>query len=101
VKPHPVRRVRWRDALRRTVRDVGLLVPVAVAYWAITGATTHSAMWAALWLALITAGHLGINYHYVHRRTKQSQMVRRRQPRPYVKKVAGTTRRAAARSNDV
>ena len=96
MKPNPVRRVRWRKALRPTAREVGYLLPLAVVYWAVTGATMRSAAWAAFWLILLAVGYFAINCQRERLRSRpQTPTVRRRQPQLRVAKIAGASSRAA------
>lgn len=101
MKPSPARQAKRRKALRRTMRDLMYLLPLAVVYWAVTGATMGSAAWAALWIALIAVGHFGINYQYERRRPRQqAPTMRRRQPRLRARKIAGASSQAAAHTHD-
>ncbi|ATY17088.1 hypothetical protein CU254_41660 (plasmid) [Amycolatopsis sp. AA4] len=99
MNANPAQRVGHREALRLTLRDVWYLVPAAVAFWAVTGATASSAMWAAGWFALVTAVCFGFNSQYVRLMNRlRSTTAPKRQPRLRARKIAGMAARTGHQS---
>jgi|ERR1043165_3947926 uncharacterized membrane protein YgcG len=82
---------RWSSALRRTLRDLEILLLIACGYWLLTGATPQAAVWAGLWLVLITAAMFGLNWQYAHRRRSPLPVTT-----PRRRLVAGTQGRRSA-----